>query len=97
MSDEVKRAEHRGYSRGYTVGRRSGYDKGLADARAVPKRPPAAERAFWRDAFLAALPACIESNGWTDNEEPIYTVSERAKLAADFADEALEQCKARNK
>lgn len=53
------------------------------------------ENRFWREAFLAVLPASMEVDGWTSGTDPISDVSSRVDLAADFATNALRS--ARNK
>jgi hypothetical protein len=58
--DELKKAEKRGYSRGYQAGKK----RRQADRLAENYRRE--QQAFHDKAFLAALPACIEAQGWED-------------------------------
>ena len=86
MSDDAfKTAENRGYKKGYAAGLRR-KQKNIS-AEAVERQ----RTAFWQRAFLAALPACIAAEGWKRGDKPIANVSDRARLAADFADAALAQ------
>lgn len=79
MTPEEKRA----YQKGYVAGRKRKNE----DRRRAGRE---AERlAFRRRAFLAALPACVNAQGWTRNDKPITTMEARTALAWDFADEAM--------
>ena len=65
------------YQKGYAAGR-----KRLAVDRA--------RDAFWRQAFLSALPAFLSSDSrWTRGGKPITTIPGLTQLAADLATEAL--------
>jgi hypothetical protein len=77
--DELNRA----YQRGYAAGRR----RLKADLRG--QRKEAEREAFRRRAFLAALPACIEVQGWVRGDAPITKLADRVRLAWEFADEAV--------
>lgn len=81
--DDIKAAEKRGYSRGYQAGNKRKHRD------AVSERIRREERAFRDRAFLAALPACIEAQGWSRTVDgkkiPISDLEERTRLAWDFA------------
>jgi hypothetical protein len=85
MSDDLKQAEQRGYSRGYATGR-----KRIKQDREA-ERLRHERQAFLDKAFLAALPVCINVSGWKFGEKPITNVGDRTKLAWEFATEALRQ------
>lgn len=63
--DEQRKAEKHGYAKGYAAGLRR-------KQRNIDEERRSRERAaFWNRAFLAALPACLELNGWkTGQGEP---------------------------
>lgn len=84
-ADEIKKAEQRGYAKGYASGRK----RRKADLHAdhVHKE----KQAFLDKAFLAALPACMEIQGWSINDVPVKSKEDRVKLAWRFAQEALKQ------
>lgn len=82
--DAFKEAEKRGYGKGYRAGRRRAARE-LSWEERQEKR-----NAFWREAFLAALPSAIEVQGWTSGGKPVTNLKERTKLARDFANEALD-------
>lgn len=85
LEHEVAAAEKRGYAKGYAAGKRR-----LASD--MTREELQAERdAFWRQALLAAMPACIEAQGWTRGDKPIADIPSRMMLAANFADEALKR------
>lgn len=76
--------ERRAYQRGYAAGRKR---VRLDRQREHQQRQ---ENAAWNRAFLAALPACIEANGWKDAQgNPITTTTQRTNLAARIADKSL--------
>jgi hypothetical protein len=77
--------EKRVYARGYAAGRKRVQRDRLAE------RMQAERQAFLDRAFLAALPACIDAQGWTRGEKPITTLDERVRLAWDAAESALKQ------
>lgn len=86
MTDELKRAEQLGYSKGYAAGKRR-----KENLRAVAQIEAKRED-FRQRAFLAALPACIQAHGWqTGDKKPINSLTERIDLARDFADAALKR------
>lgn len=83
--DEIKQAEARAYQRGYAAGHR----KKKTDRE---RQHEARERQAFRDrAFLAALPAAIQAQGWSRGGKPITNVEARVRLAWELADEALKQ------
>ena len=51
-------------------------------------RLQAKKNTFWREAFIAALPAVISSN-LTRNGQAAQSIDDRLLLAKDFANEAL--------
>lgn len=84
MSDEeIKAAELRGYARGYQAGKKR------LKVDITKERLERERDAFRRRAFLAALPSCIDAQGWKRGDEPINTVEQRVRLANSFAKEAL--------
>lgn len=87
MSDltetDLKAAEKRGCARGYQAGRRRVAHE---DARLDRERR---KEDFRRQAFLAALPSCIQAQGWQDGGKPISSMVERTRLAWSFAGEAV--------
>lgn len=95
MSDETKAAEARGYARGYAASNRKHARQ--QDHECIRRE----EQAFLDRAFLAALPACIEAQGWSrtvDGEkQPIANLAARTELAWDFAREALKQRRGNSK
>ena len=74
-----------------------GYQAGLRQKQRERKEASAAarERAFWERAFLAALPVCIDVQGWKHGDKPITNSEQRANLAATFADDALTEYRRR--
>lgn len=70
----------------------SDYAKGYAAGRRKRKRDNA-ETALWQRAYVSALPAAMQVQGWTRGQERIVSVSSRVKLAKEFADEALKQAR----
>lgn len=87
-TDPVKVAEKRGYAKGYAAGKARKY-RAITSEQAQRRKD-----AQWNRAFLAALPACIESNGWEEtakdgSKKPITDLKARTRLAADFADESM--------
>ena len=83
MGDEIKAAEARGYSKGYQAGKRRKSLDISAEQFRVKKD------AFWRRAFLAAIPAALSAQRWTRGGTEIATLPDRISLAAEAADEAL--------
>lgn len=80
-----------------SVAYQKGYQAGLRRKQRERKAANAAvrERAFWERAFLAALPECVDSEGWKRGEKPIIGREERTQLAAGFADDALTEYRSR--
>lgn len=83
--DAIKAAEKRGYARGYQAG------KGRRKADADREQRRKADQAFLERAFIAALPACIQVQGWSRGDAPIKSLPDKTRLAWDFAEEALKQ------
>lgn len=77
--------EQRGYSKGYAAGLR----KRKADRSRESIRRE--KQAFWDRAFLASIATCIDVQDWKRGNEPIHTVEQRVRLAADIADAAVKQ------
>ena len=79
------------------------YNKGYAAGLMRKTKIINAERArrnettLWRRYMAAALTECISSSGWKRGEEPITNVTARVALAADFADAALKESRARGR
>jgi hypothetical protein len=71
------------YAKGYRAG--------------VVKSDRARELALWQQCFIAAIPACVMATGWTRGKEPINTVQQRMKLAAEFSNHAVQAAKERGK
>ncbi|WP_145997167.1 hypothetical protein [Ralstonia mannitolilytica] len=84
----IKKAEARGYKRGYQAGRRKQQSEALVARLEREKRE---KRAFRDRAFLAALPAAFAAQGWVRGEKPINTLEERVRLAWETAKAALKQ------
>jgi len=72
-----------GYSRGYRAGRKR--QKVDIDREQIRKR----DNENWNRAFLAALPQCINAQGWKSGDKLITSLEARTRLARDFADEAM--------
>lgn len=74
------------YQRGYNAGRkrlRKDIDQ---------EHRQRQENAAWNRAFLAALPGCIQCNGWQDSDgKPITTLHQRVQLASNAADQAIKR------
>lgn len=83
MTNEIKKAEQRGYSKGYASGRKR---LKLEDQRAAER---AKENEFYNQALLAALPAAMQLQGWKFGDKPITNWVDRVRLANYFAEEAL--------
>lgn len=83
MTDEIKRAEQRGYSKGYASGRKR---LKLEDQRAAER---AKENEFYNQALVALLPTCMRVQGWRFGEVEVKNVADRVKLANYFAEEAV--------
>ncbi len=85
MGDAFKTAEKRGYSKDTRAGRRrSQRDQEL-------KRRADAERAFWERTSRRWPPRPLRYRGWRLGERPITSSEDRAKLAAAWADRAVEE------
>ena len=80
MTDEIKQAEQRGYSKGYRAGKARKQREVRHEERLKKKA------ALWQRAVLAALPFAMEQTGWTRGGEPIKSVESRVLLASNVAD-----------
>lgn len=81
--DEIKAAEARGYQKGYAAGRKCKGKKATAEQRRRHRDH------LWNRAFIAALPACLASKGWTQGERTFSKLPDKVELARMAADEAL--------
>lgn len=72
------------YNRGYVAGRRK---RKQEDTLANRRK---ADQAFLDKAFLAALPACVDTHGWTSGDQKITSLHDRTELAWKFASKALQ-------
>jgi len=80
--DDIKKIEQRGYAKGYAAGK-------LRKQKTIRAEQREREiKAFRQRAFLAALPACIATKGWTIGERKLTNVEDKIKLAWLFADAA---------
>lgn len=82
--------EARAYSRGYQAGKRR-KQRDINDEKRIRE-----EKHFRDRAFLAALPACIQAQGWTRGDKTITKLEDRVRLAWDAAEEAAKQRRVRN-
>ena len=81
-TEEIKAAERRGYSKGYSAGlRRKDREQAADEARRQ-------KNAFYNQALLVSLPVCIEVSNWKQGDKAISDIPGRTKLARDFAIEA---------
>jgi hypothetical protein len=85
MTDEIKQAEKRGYSRGYNAGARRKKDDRYREQQRKENQ------AFLDRAFIAVLSTALVAEGWTFGDEPINSTEDRVKLANRWAYEALRQ------
>lgn len=83
MGELSKTEAQRHYSRGYAAGR-----KRLESDMEREKRRITEEQ-FWDEAFLSISCSAFEAYGWKKGEESITTLMQRAALAADWADDAV--------
>ncbi len=81
--DDLKTAERRGYGKGYAAG------KARKEREISHETRRRRMDAFWQRAFIAALPAAFNAQGWARGETKITSLSDRMRLAADAADEAM--------
>ena len=81
--DEIKKAELRGYSKGYVAGK-----KKLTTNRSL-EHERRERQAFYDRAMIAALPFAMEQQSWSCGKEKIHSLESRVKLAAEVAAEAL--------
>lgn len=81
--NDLLSAEKRGYSKGYAAGRRK-VKKDLSNERSRRER-----QAFLDRAYLAFLPAAINSQGLKIGEKAVTSARDRTELARLWAIEAL--------
>lgn len=82
--EDLKTAEHRAYAKGYAAGKRR---KQCEISQETLQRK---KDAFWLRAYLAVLPAAFSAQNWTRGEQKkITTLTDKVRLAAETADEAL--------
>lgn len=87
MADSLKQAEHRGYSKGYNAGRRKRRIEMHAEHRQRERQ------AFLDKAFLAALSALINAQGWKVGDVLCTTGDQRVDLAWTVALQSLRKRK----
>ncbi len=83
--DAFKKAERRGYAKGYEAGKRR--RPRSTGAESFKER----KAAFWRQAYIAMLPTAMLVQGWSMGDEVAQTGAQRIELATHWATEALEQ------
>ncbi|MFC4275524.1 hypothetical protein [Achromobacter aloeverae] len=84
MDDDIKKAEKRGYARGYAAGKQFRL-RGMQAERTLRE-----EQAFWDRAYLVLLPFAFEQQGWKFGDQAITKPQDRTKLAAEWATTALQ-------
>lgn len=82
---DVKKAEYKGYSKGYQAGKRR---RRVDDAAERNRRE---RQAFLDKALLALLPACINAENWKIGDRLAVNAEQRVRLAVLLADQALKQ------
>lgn len=83
--DAFKKAERRGYAKGYEAGKRR-------RLRTISVEQLAAKKAaFWQRAYIAVLPAAMTVNDWFIGDVKVSKTEQRILLARKWATEALEQ------
>jgi hypothetical protein len=80
---EIKKA----YDRGYSAGRRKA--KAISDA--------AKRDTFWQHSMLQVMEFCATQSSWKRGETPITGVEDRMRLAAEFAEAALNEATKRGR
>jgi hypothetical protein len=83
MTEEIKKAEQRGYSRGYQAG------KARRKRERMLEQYEQRKNAFWQRAYLAILQDAFNAHGWKSGDKPITSVDDRTNLARNFADSSL--------
>lgn len=81
QDDDAKRIEARVYARGYVAGRRKRKHDNLMQQRARERQ------AFLDKAFLAALPYCLDAQGWMRGK----SIEDRVRFAWRVASAALKE------
>lgn len=94
MTDDEKKAEQRGYSRGYQAGRKR--QRLEINREREQLRRDREERAFRDRAFLAALPFCMGADGWTIGDKKISSSEERVEFAWRVANRATRKRREHN-
>lgn len=79
--EELAKLKAQQYAKGYQAGRK----KLEADEKQSERMRR--QNAFYNQALLAVIPACIEVEGWTRAGKPIIGVDGKVRLAHDFAAE----------
>lgn len=83
--DDFKKAERRGYAKGYEAGKRR--RPRSTGTESFKER----KAAFWQRSYIAILPTAMTVNGWMIGDLKINTAEQRIFMARRWADEALEQ------
>lgn len=83
--DAFKKAEARGYARGYQAGKRR------RDVERAKESQAKADEAFMRRAFLAALPFAMTQDTWHIGGKKINSTEERVDFAWRLARESLKR------
>lgn len=79
--EELSKLKTQQYSKGYAAGRK----KLEADEKESERMRR--KNAFYNQALLAAIPACIPAEGWTRGGKPISGCADKVSMAHDFASE----------
>jgi hypothetical protein len=83
VEQELKKAELRGYSKGYTAGlKRKSRERQRDHVRQM-------EASFFNRALLESINFVMTQDSWKRGEKPIKTVQDRMALARDIANEAV--------
>jgi hypothetical protein len=85
MTDEIKQAEKRGYSRGYNAGTRRKKDDRYREQQRKENQ------AFLDKVFIALLPLAMSAENWAIGDKPVKVTADRMRLAKLWAEEALRQ------
>ena len=75
--------EKKAYDKGYSAGRRRA--KAINEARSRAAK----QDAFWQRSMLQVMEFCATQNSWKRGDTPISDVKDRMRMAAEFADAAL--------
>lgn len=87
MNDVIKKAEQRGYARGYQAGRKR--------VKSDPREEGLHSRrdANWNRAFLVALEATVVSGRWMRGDKALTSVEDYINTARYFANQAVKVMK----